>query len=89
LMGNAEIFISFLANLLICGSKHVTLNQRVQGSSPCAPTNKYKYLSSLFDVAQTPRLPYLSVRTMSANRERSPAPLPNLLGPRRERAALE
>ena len=43
-MGNAEIFISFLANLLICGSKHVTLNQRVQGSSPCAPTNKIKRL---------------------------------------------
>jgi hypothetical protein len=52
LMGNAEIFISFLANLLISASKHVTLNQRVQGSSPCAPTNKHKYLSSLFDGAQ-------------------------------------
>jgi hypothetical protein len=43
-MGNAEIFISFLANLLICGSKHVTLNLRVPGSSPGAPTN---YLNNL------------------------------------------
>jgi hypothetical protein len=29
----------------------LTLNQRVKGSSPFAPTNKHKYISNLFDVA--------------------------------------
>jgi hypothetical protein len=40
LMSNAAIFISFPSNPLKCRIKHVTLNQRVQGSSPCAPTSK-------------------------------------------------
>jgi hypothetical protein len=40
LMGNAEIFIYFPPKPLKCYVKHVTLNQRVQGSSPCAPTTK-------------------------------------------------
>jgi hypothetical protein len=44
LMGNAAIFIFFPSNPLKCRIKHVTLNQRVQGSSPCAPTNKFNML---------------------------------------------
>jgi hypothetical protein len=31
--------------------EQLTLNQRVKGSSPFAPTNKHKYISNLFDVA--------------------------------------
>jgi hypothetical protein len=38
LMSNAAIFIYFPPKPLKCYVKHVTLNQRVQGSSPCAPT---------------------------------------------------
>jgi hypothetical protein len=38
LISNAAIFIYFPANVLKCCIKLVTLNQRVQGSSPCAPT---------------------------------------------------
>jgi hypothetical protein len=51
-----------------CQSKLLILRE---GDTPCAPTNKHKYLSNLCDVS--PRrcdCPYLSVRTMSANRER-------------------
>jgi hypothetical protein len=40
LMSNAAIFIYFPPKPLKCYVKHVTLNQRVQGSSPCAPTTK-------------------------------------------------
>ena len=64
-MGNAEIFISFLANLLISASKHVTLNQRVQGSSPCAPTKNINISVACLMVRQTPCLPYLGVHTVS------------------------
>ena len=35
-MGNAEVFVSFLANPLKCCSKHVTLNQRVSRRNPVA-----------------------------------------------------
>jgi hypothetical protein len=38
LTSNAAIFMYFPANLLKCCIKLLTLNQRVQGSSPCAPT---------------------------------------------------
>jgi hypothetical protein len=48
-MSNAAIFISFPSNPLKCRIKHVTLNQRVQGSSPCAPTID---VATLFSVLQ-------------------------------------
>jgi hypothetical protein len=34
-----------VASGISCRAKHLTLNQRVQGSSPCAPTNEIKALA--------------------------------------------
>jgi hypothetical protein len=63
-MGNAEIFISFLANLLISASKHVTLNQRDQGSSPCAPTNH------LNNLAANLQMPEADIREMTCVKQK-------------------
>jgi hypothetical protein len=46
-MSNAAIFIFFLTNPLKWRNEQVTLNQRVPGSSPGAPTIDFTRLSSL------------------------------------------
>jgi hypothetical protein len=42
---NHRKIIPFTANPLFFWQKHQTLNQRVQGSSPCAPTNYSMYIN--------------------------------------------
>src|SRR6476620_2760680 len=41
---NHHKIIPFTANPLLCRQKQETLNQRVQGSSPCAPTKPINVL---------------------------------------------
>ena len=44
---NTPILGSFTAKSLYCLIRNLTLNQRVQGSSPCAPTNDFNNLEQL------------------------------------------
>jgi hypothetical protein len=46
---HARLFPRFEEKRLHFNDGWLTLNQRVQGSSPCAPTNEIKYLAELSD----------------------------------------
>src|SRR5215208_7516296 len=45
---NGLKMLSFTSNALFSQGEKLTLNQRVQGSNPCTPTNKIKHLGRLW-----------------------------------------
>jgi hypothetical protein len=54
LISNGPILLRFWIKRLKRLAKKLTLNQRVQGSSPCAPTNKINNLIRIVLPARTP-----------------------------------
>jgi hypothetical protein len=76
-MSNAAIFISFPSNPLKCRIKHATLNQRVQGSSPCAPTKSNGTSKNYWRIVRLAQPPGFCVRPRSVNLTASRFPARN------------